>query len=270
MVWSQVLSGSTVRQERLVPCAGDASSVVSGGVEFGRCVVSVIDINIRSRYAAKERSSIKSGPASDNAAGAHGEGRELLGGVPVSARLAAQIRAMNSAVRNSSTSAPTTRPEGGAVSHVSSMLQKMRAESSDAHDPSGDSKPTQSEFKSWHDQIEQVRQSMSLEADPRASDAPAVIADVAVPQVEVAPVALVETLFDGVMAASSRACIAALHRSFVNDNAFDLASPEPVASDPSEVADYASAPSVSAKRAMIQQAAMAMIKKARQAQEQGQ
>jgi len=230
-------------------------------------VVSVIDINIRSRYAAKDRSSIKSGPASDNAAGAHGEGRELLGGVPVSARLAAQIRAMNSAVRNSSTSAPTTRPEGGAVSHVSSMLQKMRAESSDAHDPSGDSKPTQAEFKSWHDQIEQVRQSMSVEADPRASD---VIADVAVPQVEVPPVALVETLFDGVMAASSRACIAALHRSFVNDNAFDLASPEPVASDPSEVADYASAPSVSAKRAMIQQAAMAMIKKARQAPEQGQ
>ena len=225
--------------------------------------MSVIDINIRSRYAGRERSSIKPGPASDNSAG--GEGRELLGGVPISARLAAQIRAMNSTVRNSGNNAPTTRPEGGAVSHVSSMLQKMRAESSAAHDPSGDNKPTQSEFRSWHDQIEQVRQSMSVEADPLAGDAPAVIADVAAP-----PVALVETLFDKDMAASSRACIAALHRSFVNDNAFDLASPEPVATDPSQVADYASAPSVSAKRAMIQQAAMAMIKKARQAPEQGQ
>jgi hypothetical protein len=82
-------------------------------------------------------------------------------------------------------------------------------------------------------------------------------------RVEAAPI-------DGVLAEFSRSCISIRRRRFVNDNMLSLASQDPVSSSVSEFSDLASAPTIGDKRAMIQQAAMAMIKKARQTPESGQ
>ena len=82
-------------------------------------------------------------------------------------------------------------------------------------------------------------------------------------RVEAAPI-------DGVLAEFSRSCISIRRRRFVNDNMLGLEAQEPIASSPSPFSDMAAAPSVGDKRAMIQQAALAMIKKARQTQEPGQ
>ena len=82
-------------------------------------------------------------------------------------------------------------------------------------------------------------------------------------RVEAAPI-------DGVLAEFSRSCISIRRRRFVNDNMLGLEPQVPMSTDPSPFSDLASAPTIGDKRTMIQQAAMAMIKKARQTPESGQ
>ena len=389
--------------------------------------MSIIDINTRARYAGKGRPGAAPGSASVGSTGANLQGQggplDSLAELPISSRLASQIRAMNSSVRHSLGGAPAVRPEGGAVSHTSSMLQKMRVETAGAHDDKGDGGASPAVFRSWHDQIEQVRKSMSGEdkiADagpPLSEESPsgtlcagdeagldaeasralwlsgervdfpttvtaghqmqkdialgcldahekpadllgrkitvniqgvsficrmtqeiiaaagsgaalsgilgrafqkairnyALIADgdvidaavdgsilrikylagasrpilvsafseaasagniwstdVGIAEAPSAQLRVEAAPIDGVLAEFSRSCISIRRRRFVNDNMLGLESQEPIASSPSPFSDLASAPTVGDKRAMIQQAAMAMIKKARQTQEPGQ
>jgi hypothetical protein len=377
-------------------------------------VVSIIDINTRTRYSSKARP----------VGGRQGQGGPVdgLSEMPISSNLASQIRAMNSSIRQCVESAPPARPEGGAVSHASSMLQKMRADTALAHEDKGDGAPPVG-FRSWHDQIEKVRQSMSgmdtiADADSAnsaqggsealsdeegasldleaaralwlsdesvafpttvtagqsmqkdnalgrldAHDQPAdllgrkitvnvqgvsfvcritqdlidacghgaalsgilgrafqkairnyaLIADgdvidavvdgsilrikylagasrpilvsafsetasagnlwsteVGIAEAPCAQLRVEAAPIDGVLAEFSRSCISIRRRRFVNDNMLSLASQDPVSSSVSEFSDLASAPTIGDKRAMIQQAAMAMIKKARQTPESGQ
>ena len=377
-------------------------------------MVSIIDINTRTRYSGKVRP----------VGGRQGQGGPVdgLSEMPISSNLASQIRAMNSSIRQCVESAPPARPEGGAVSHASSMLQKMRADTALAHEDKGDGAPPVG-FRSWHDQIEKVRQSMSgmdkiADADSAnsaqggsealsdeegasldleaaralwlsdesvafpttvtagqsmqkdialgrldAHDQPAdllgrkitvnvqgvsfvcritqdlidacghgaalsgilgrafqkairnyaLIADgdvidavvdgsilrikylagasrpilvsafsetasagnlwsteVGIAEAPCAQLRVEAAPIDGVLAEFSRSCISIRRRRFVNDNMLSLASQDPVSSSVSEFSDLASAPTIGDKRAMIQQAAMAMIKKARQTPGSGQ
>ena len=376
--------------------------------------MSIIDINTRTRYSGKVRP----------VGGRQGQGGPVdgLSEMPISSNLASQIRAMNSSIRQCVESAPPARPEGGAVSHASSMLQKMRADTALAHEDKGDGAPPVG-FRSWHDQIEKVRQSMSgmdkiADADSAnsaqggsealsdeegasldleaaralwlsdesvafpttvtagqsmqkdialgrldAHDQPAdllgrkitvnvqgvsfvcritqdlidacghgaalsgilgrafqkairnyaLIADgdvidavvdgsilrikylagasrpilvsafsetasagnlwsteVGIAEAPCAQLRVEAAPIDGVLAEFSRSCISIRRRRFVNDNMLSLASQDPVSSSVSEFSDLASAPTIGDKRAMIQQAAMAMIKKARQTPGSGQ
>ena len=383
--------------------------------------MSIIDINTRARYAGKGRLAGSAGATGSNLQGQGGP-LDSLAETPISSRLASQIRAMNSSVRHSLDKAPSARPEGGAVSHTSSMLQKMRAETARAHDDKGDDGASAAGFRSWHDQIEQVRQSMSGEGKGAEADSAsaaeclsgalspadgaglgveatralwlsgesvafpttvtagqpmqkdialgcldvhvqpadllgrkitvniqgvsfvcrmtqdiidaagpgaalssilgrafqkairnyALIADgdvidaavdgsilrikylagasrpilvsafseaasagniwstdVGIAEAPSAQLRVEAAPIDGVLAEFSRSCISIRRRQFVNDNMLCLASQEPETPSPSPFPDLASAPTVNDKRTMIQQAAMAMIKKARQMQEPG-
>ena len=376
--------------------------------------MSIIDINTRARYAGKVRPGVTPGSASAGSSGANVQGQggpiDSLAAMPISSRLASQIRALNSSVRHSIDDAPSARPEGGAVSHTSSMLQKMRVETARAHDDTDDVCASADGFRSWHDQIEQVRQSMSGECvavapsagesadldveaaralwlsgesvafpttvtagqpmqkdialgsidahnqpaellvrkitvniqgvsfvcritqdiiDASGPDAAlssilgrafqkairnyALIADgdvidaavdgsilrikylagasrpilvsafseaatvgnlwstdVGIAESSSAQLRVEAAPIDGILAVFSRSCISIRRRRFVNDNMLGLGSQEPISTDPSPFSDLASAPTVGDKRTMIQQAAMAMIKKARQAPEPGQ
>jgi hypothetical protein len=391
-------------------------------------VVSLIDINTRARYAGKGRPGAAPGSAIVGSPGANlqGQGSPIddLAELPISSRLASQIRAMNSSVRHSLGSASSARPEGGAVSHTASMLQKMRVETARAHDDKGDGAASSDGFRSWHDQIEQVRQS-TLSGEDKIADAGsplpeegpsgalcagdevgldgqvtrslwlsgervdfpttvtaghqmqkdialgcldahdqpadllgrkitvniqgvsfvcritqdiieasgsgaalssilgrafqkairnyALIADgdvidaavdgailrikylagasrpilvsafseassaanlwstdVGIAEAPSAQFRVEAAPIDGVLAEFSRSCISIRRRRFVNDNMLDLESQEPSSPIPSAFSDLACAPTVGDKRAMIQQAAMAMIKKVRQTPEPGQ
>jgi len=389
--------------------------------------VSIIDINTRARYAGKVRPGATPGSASAGSSGANVQGQsgpiDSLAAMPISSRLASQIRALNSSVRHSVDDASSARPEGGAVSHTSSMLQKMRVETARAHDDTDDVCASADGFRSWHDQIGQVRQSMSGEGykaeaasalsgecvavapsagesadldveaaralwlsgesvafpttvtagqpmqkdialgsidahnqpaellgrkitvniqgvsfvcritqdiiDASGPDAAlssilgrafqkairnyALIADgdvidaavdgsilrikylagasrpilvsafseaatvgnlwstdVGIAESSSAQLRVEAAPIDGILAVFSRSCISIRRRRFVNDNMLGLGSQEPISTDPSPFSDLASAPTVADKRTMIQQAAMAMIKKARQAPEPGQ
>ena len=389
--------------------------------------MSIIDINTRARYAGKGRPGATPGSVSAGSSGANVQGQggptDSLAAMPISSQLASQIRAMNSSVRHSADNAASARPEGGAVSHTSSMLQKMRVETALSHDDKGDVGASTAVFRSWHDQIEQVRQSMSGEGDVAdaasamsgecvavarsagesadldveaaralwlsgetvafpttvpagqpmqkdialgsidAHDQPAELlgrkitvniqgvsfvcrmtqeiidasgpgaplssilgrafqkairnyaliadgdvidaavdgsilrikylagasrpilvrayseaaaagnlwsTDVGIAESPSAQLRVEAAPIDGVLAEFSRSCISIRRRRFVNDNMLGLESQEPMSTEPSPFSDLASAPTVGDKRTMIQQAAMAMIKKARQAPEPGQ
>ncbi len=377
--------------------------------------MSVIDINTRKRYASKGRSGAAHLPGSEDAAASAGFGSaDSFAGMPVSGHLSAQLRALTGAVRSSGVSVPQSRPEGGAVSHVSAMLQKMRAASAEEHDRTAGPKPGSSDFQSWHDQMDRTKQAMMGDGvqAPGYQDAPAppketqevpdtrviwrhldvlsfvttvpagrsmqkdialrplddygspgemvgrkvkvsiqgvaftcvissdmldmvsgetplskivgqafasairnyglvancdvidaafdggvlnirYVGDAAKPILAsafcetvpapglstaegqgaasaCAPVQVAAAPIDGVFAEISRSCIAIRRRQFVNDNAPGAAPQEPATSSTSGVTDFALAEGVSAKRNIIQQAAIAMLKKAQQSPEQGQ
>lgn len=126
--------------------------------------MSVIDINSRTRYAGRGR------PGASPVAGAEAglvsgrDGKAPVGngfaGYPISARLGAELRGLNEAVRDAGPGAPQGRPDGGAVSHVSAMLQKMRSASNEEHARAERQAPPQSDFESWHDQVDRARTAM--------------------------------------------------------------------------------------------------------------
>ena len=379
--------------------------------------MSVIDINTRKRYASKGRSGAAHLPRNEEGLSSSRIGStDVVAGVPISGHLSSELRALTGAVRSSGVSVPRSRPEGGAISHVSAMLQKMRAASAEEHERKSGPKPTSSDFQSWHDQIERTKQAMigdgveaaGPQADPalaplketeagpdahglwrnpdllpfattipvgrsmqkdiafRALDdygapgdmvgrkvkvsiqsvaftcvissdmldmvsggtplskivgqafasairnyglvancdvidaafdggvlniryvgdaekpilASAFCETVPAPGVSTAegegaassctPVPVAAAPIDGVFAEISRSCIAIRRRQFVNDNALDATLQEPAPSGSSGVTDYALAEGVSAKRNIIQQAAIAMLKKAQRPPEQGQ
>lgn len=129
--------------------------------------MSVIDINSRTRYPGKLRPGATGGPAAEGDMASSGDGlRDGFAGMPISPDLAADLRVLNDAVRDAPGRGPQTRPEGGAVSHVSAMLHKMRGASADEHDRKFGHKAAGSDFKSWHEQIELAKQAMM---DNRAS-----------------------------------------------------------------------------------------------------
>ena len=123
--------------------------------------MSVIDINTRTRHAGKGRlgASLVSGADGGMASGVDASSSGFAG-MPISADLSFELQSLNHAVRESGGGAPKCRPEGGAVSHVSAMLQKMRVASAAEHDRKSGDGAARSDFKSWHDQIQTARQAM--------------------------------------------------------------------------------------------------------------
>ena len=376
--------------------------------------MSVIDINTRKRYASKGRSG--AGHFSGHDAGAvssDASSADSFAGMPVSGHLASSLRTLNSSLSASGVETPQSRPEGGAVSHVSAMLQKMRSASAEEHDRKSGAKSSSADFQSWHDQVERAKHAMLGDGEassgdredraPAASkqgqeivdaralwrnpdllpfattvpvgrsmqkdiafraldqyDAPGEMlgckvkvnvqgvsfncvissdmmdmvsdeaplskivgqafasairnyclvancdvidaafdggvlniryvgeakkpilvsafcetvpapglppAEVKATTVSPSPVPVAAALIDGIFAETSRSCIAIRRRQFVNDNAQAVASQEPATSGPPEVSDFSSAEGVSAKRNVLQQAAIAMLKKAQQSEE---
>ena len=371
--------------------------------------MSVIDINSRTRYAGRGRpgASPVVGPDAGLVFGraARTNVGDSFAGYPITARLGAELRDLNEAVRDADDEAPLGRPAGGAVSHVSAMLQKMRAASNEEHARSARPDSPQADFAAWHAQVDCARTAMmgsradAMEA-PIAPDAlngaqawrpagrsarhvsfvttPAVghpmRKDIALDALDSCAVAsdllgrqvivniqgvsfscmitrevmdavrsgrslssvmgsalqtairhyallangdvvdavldgsvlniryvgaatkpllvsaftgpcpavdlwsmevgdegpalrVVAAPIDGVFAASSRSCIAVDRAPFVNDNAFDVVADDAAAPGATEVLDYSAASSESDKRSIIEKAAMAMIRKARQAEE---
>ena len=142
--------------------------------------MSVIDINSRTRYAGRGR--LGASPVAGADAGLV-SGREAkadvghgFAGYPITARLGAELRGLNEAVRDASAGAPLGRPEGGAVSHVAAMLQKMRVASNEEHARAERQQPSKSDFESWHDQVDRARTAMMAKRDG-GMDAPAAPAE---------------------------------------------------------------------------------------------
>lgn len=98
----------------------------------------VIDINSRTRYAGKGRPG-SSPPGGADAGLLSGRRDSFEVGIgssrfSITDQLGAQLRDLNEAVRDGDAGVPQGRPEGGAVSHVAAMLQKMRIASNEEHD----------------------------------------------------------------------------------------------------------------------------------------
>jgi hypothetical protein len=94
-------------------------------------------------------------------------------GYPITARLGAELRGLNEAVRSPGAGAPQGRPEGGAVSHVAAMLQKMRFASNEEHARAERQNPSQSDFEVWHDQVDRARMAMMANRDAEMHASPA-------------------------------------------------------------------------------------------------
>ena len=123
--------------------------------------MSVIDINTRTRYAGKGRpgASPLVGAEAGLVSGRNGTSDvgDGFAGQPITDRLGARLRSLNEAVREVGAGAAQGRPEGGAVSHVAAMLQKMRIASNEEHARADRQTPSQSDFNSWRDQIDRAR-----------------------------------------------------------------------------------------------------------------
>ena len=142
--------------------------------------MSVIDINSRMRYAARGRPGATLGAGVDAGlvSGRKGQPDVSNGfaGYPITARLGAELRGLNEAVRDAGAGAPQGRPEGGAVSHVAAMLQKMRFASNQEHARAEPQNSSQSEFESWHAQVDRARTAM-MAKHTGGMDAPAAPAE---------------------------------------------------------------------------------------------
>ena len=142
--------------------------------------MSVIDINSRMRYAARGRPGASPVAGADASLVSGREGKAEVGngfaGHPITARLGAELRGLNEAVRDAGAGAPQGRPEGGAVSHVAAMLQKMRFASNQEHARAERQNPSQSDFEFWHDQVDRARTAMMAKHNG-GMDAPAAPAE---------------------------------------------------------------------------------------------
>ena len=131
--------------------------------------MSVIDINSRTRYAGRGRPGASPVAGADAGLVSGREGKSLIengfAGYPISARLGAELRGLNEAVRDAGAGAPQGRPEGGAVSHVSAMLQKMRNASNEEHARAKHQPSHPADFASRHDQIDRARTAMMAKYD---------------------------------------------------------------------------------------------------------